>query len=337
MGESTSLTRPDAGGALAGTQVGGSNAIEIAGETGATAALAAAAKAAIEARYIIALRRPRDWGRVRERLLAHCQRPSFADAATYNKPVGDGIRGLSIRFAEVAAAEAGNIVTETMVMHDDESIRIVKVSAFDYERNAGHEFPVVISKTVERKSPRKGDTVLSKRENSRGETTYKVVATEDELRNKQAAEVSKAMRTCLERLIPPDIKEECYEICQRTMEEAEKQNPRENCQKLADAFGRFGVSVEDLERYLGHNFWDSSAKERVELKGIGVAMKEEGLKWAEVMARKYGEPIDAEATAKGAKAGAANQALREKLDPKKAEKKAEPPPPSGDVEGPPSA
>ena len=65
-------------------------------------ALAAQAKAAVEARYIMAMQRPRDWDQVRLSLLKECDRTNFAEVAIYRKPVGQGIEGPSIRFAEAA-------------------------------------------------------------------------------------------------------------------------------------------------------------------------------------------------------------------------------------------
>ena len=56
-------------------------------DTAATA-VAAQAKALVEARYIMALRRPRDMDVVREKMLKECMRPSFAAVARYVKPIG---------------------------------------------------------------------------------------------------------------------------------------------------------------------------------------------------------------------------------------------------------
>ncbi len=86
---------------------------KLGGETAATS-VAAAAKASIEAAYIMAMRRPRDIDQVRVRLLKACLRPGFAEAARYRRPVGREqnpdtgewgqkiAEGLSIRFAEEA-------------------------------------------------------------------------------------------------------------------------------------------------------------------------------------------------------------------------------------------
>ena len=65
--------------------------------------LAAQGRAQVQARYLMARQNPRDWDLVRQRVLKDCDRPFFADAALYSKPMGNSkVTGLSIRFAEAA-------------------------------------------------------------------------------------------------------------------------------------------------------------------------------------------------------------------------------------------
>src|SRR5258708_6569465 len=75
----------------------------------ASTVLAAQAKAQIEARYVMAERHPRDLDVVRQRMLKECRRPVFAGVARYRKPIGKGVEGPSIRFAEAAIRLMGNI------------------------------------------------------------------------------------------------------------------------------------------------------------------------------------------------------------------------------------
>src|ERR1051325_11866299 len=83
----------------------------------ASRAVAAREEAAVKARYIMALERPRDLDLVRQRLLKECERPGFAQVAIYAKPVGEKkVRGLSIRFAEAAIRNFTNVLTEVNVI-----------------------------------------------------------------------------------------------------------------------------------------------------------------------------------------------------------------------------
>ena len=79
------------------------------------------AKATIQARYIVAMQRPRDIDDFRVRMLKHAKRPGFAALAEYAKPVGGGkVRGMSIRFVEAALREYGNVIPEVVSVYDDD-------------------------------------------------------------------------------------------------------------------------------------------------------------------------------------------------------------------------
>jgi len=101
----------------------------------ASAVLAAQARAVIEARYLIAINRPRDLDVVREKLLKECRRPGFAEVAIYKKPIGKGVEGLSIRFAEAAIRYMCNIDISQQTIYDDAEKRIIRVSCTDMETN----------------------------------------------------------------------------------------------------------------------------------------------------------------------------------------------------------
>ena len=120
----------------------------------------------VEARYIMAIRRPRDMDVVREKMLKECRRPSFAAVARYQKPIGrDKSKwpsGPSIRFAEAAVRNMTNITVETMTVYDDREKRIVRVTVTDLEANVPYAQDVTITKTIERRQRKEGDQVLRK-------------------------------------------------------------------------------------------------------------------------------------------------------------------------------
>jgi len=131
-------------------------------ETSSTV-LAAQAKALVEARYTVAINRPRDWDTVRERLLKDCRRPGFADSAIYHKPIGKGIEGPSIRFAEAAIRNMNNVTVETATIFDDSERRIMRVTVTDLEANVPYSQDVTVAKTVERNSVKPGEVAIRTR------------------------------------------------------------------------------------------------------------------------------------------------------------------------------
>lgn len=260
----------------------------------ASTAVAAQAKALVEARYIMALRRPRDMDVVREKLMKECCRPSFAAVARYVKPIGKDRSkwpsGPSIRFAEAAVRCMTNITVETMTVYDDREKRIVRVTITDLEANVPYSQDVTIAKTIERRQKKDGDTVVSTRTNSYGDMLYILEATDDDIINKQQALISKAVRTLGLRLIPGDIIDECMDQILVTQQNADAEDPDAAKRKLFDAFAAQGVQANQLKEYLGHDASVLAQKEMQDLRSLYAALRDGETTWREVMdTRESGE------------------------------------------------
>jgi len=144
----------------------------------AAVAAAEAAKARIQSAYLMALHNPRNFDMARIKILDACKRPAFADKVEYSKPVGGKkIKGPSIRFAELAIREWGNLLTETSIVYEDDKVRRLHILVIDLETNAQHGQEIAISKTVERKKPAADREILGQRLNTQGETVYILSAT----------------------------------------------------------------------------------------------------------------------------------------------------------------
>lgn len=263
----------------------GADQLQHVAETSAMA-VAAQARAAVESRYIVAMRQPRDWDMVRKKLIHECKRTGFALSARYAKPVGGGkVEGFSIRFAESAMRCMTNLMPEITTIYDDARQRIVRVSLTDLEGNLTFVKDVPIAKVVERQKPKAGQTILSSRLNSKGETVFLVEANDDELLNKENALVSKALRNHVLRLIPGDIQDDCLDQIHETLRQDNKQDPDRARKKLIDAFAEQGVQPADLKSYLGHDITTNPA-EMAELRAIYAGIRDGETTWAAVMAEK---------------------------------------------------
>lgn len=256
-------------------------------ETSATA-VAAQAKAMVEARYIMALRRPRQWDQVRQDLLKECKRPSFANnkSAYYRKPIGNGVEGLGIRFVEVALRCMTNVLVETSMIFEDENKEIHRVSVTDLESNLTYPLDVRVTKTVERSKPNDDGSYISVRKNSYNKSTYTVSATDDDLLNKRAAQISKAIRTLGLRIIPGDLQDEAESIIKAIRLDEAARDPDTERKRIADAFGEIGVKAADLAEYLGHSLDTCSPAELVNLRGIYGAIRDGESSWKSVMENK---------------------------------------------------
>ena len=305
-------------------------------ETAATA-IAAAAKAAIEARYILALKRPRDWDVVRSRLLKECGRPGFADAAIYKKPVGNKyneetgrweksfVEGLSVRFAEAALRYMTNFYADATSIYDDAQKSIVRVTVMDLETNATVAIDVPVSKTVERSKLKDGQRPLAERMNSSGKRVFIVPATDDEVINKSNALVSKALRNGVLRLLPGDIADDCEEECRKVQLKRDAQDPEAAKKKLFDAFSSLGIMPDELKAYLGTSGATLEPKQLAELRAMYAAIRDGETTWRAIVDAKSDEAApDSKPTAtKAAVEDLAAKHAAKTAAKKKAEEKAE--------------
>ena len=247
------------------------------------AILAAREQAEIQAAVIMAARKPRDWDVTREKLLRECKRPKFAEVARYLKPIGEGVEGFSIRFAETAIQLATNIAMKAVTVYEDMERRKLRVSVWDLESQVSYALEITVDKTVERRNVSKEQTVLRTRKNSKGDLLHIVPATEDDLLNKQNALISKAIRTQGLRLIPANIKDECHEQILATLKERDAKDPYAAKQRIFDSFSDIGVPVADLKRYLGHEANQLTPKELADLRALYSAIRDGETSWKSVI------------------------------------------------------
>lgn len=260
----------------------------------AATAMAAKAKASIEAACIMAERHPRDLLQVRAQLLKECERSRFAEKArykiprnSYNRDTGQyertWIQGFSIRFAESALMHMGNMSASSEVVYEDDEKLTLTVTVRDYERNSFVEDAIVVTKLTEKRKLAKNDIPVATRTNSNGETIFILKSTIDEVTQRRNAAVSKSMRTLVLRLIPADLKEECEDMCVATSTKTFKTDPTAEIKRVVDAFAKIRVMPAQLAEYLGHTVDTVDVNELNTLRGIYQAIADNDTTWAEVV------------------------------------------------------
>lgn len=254
-------------------------------DPGAIAA-AEAVKARIQSAYVMAMQRPRSEEQSRARILEACKRPEFAARVEYQKPVGGSkVVGPSIRFAELAVRSWGNINVETQVVYEDREVRRVKVTILDLETNATFGKEIQIRKTVERRDG-KGREIVGERTNTYGDKVFIVLATDDEIHNKEAAQISKVIRNEGLRLIPQDIVDEAIQTARKTLNDRDAKDPQAAKKAVMDAFSSLGIKPKELEKYLGHSLDTVSPAELQDLRGVYAAINGGEATWADYVAPK---------------------------------------------------
>jgi hypothetical protein len=284
--ESTEMVRAETGTIV--RQEFGADQLARSAETSQTA-MAEQARAEVEARFVMAVKRPRHEGDARDRILKSCDRPGFAQSAIYKKPIGGNkqpIEGLSIRFAEEVARAWRNIHISVTILSDDAEKRILRVTATDLEANLSEDLPVIVEKTIERKFLKAGEVAIRTRVNAYGDLVHLLPADEGRLLTKQAAEIAKAKRQAVIHLIPADVLEEARSACYKTMDKEDARDPDAAKKQLFDSFSGIGVRPSELEKYIGHELSAVSPAELTELRFVFVGVRDGEHTWAEALATK---------------------------------------------------
>jgi hypothetical protein len=198
--------------------------------------------------------------------------------------------------AEAASRAMTNVFTDVFAIYDDASKRIVRVCASDLEANVTYTKDVTVNKTIERSSKLEGRKILSERINSKGNPVYVFEATDDEILDRENALASKAMRTCLLRLVPGDILEEAIAACYATMENKDAADPAAARKGMCDSFAGIGITVAALVEYLGHTIELTTTAEMKTLRGIFNALKDGETTWPQVLEAKSGKITEAPKT-----------------------------------------
>lgn len=279
----------------------------------ASTAVAAREKAAVEARFLVAINRPRNPDESRVRLLTRCRSPQFAEVAEYEKPVGGKkIHGASIRMMEEIARQWRNVDVQAPVVFDDHERRIIRVTATDLESNYSASVDVILEKTVERRAPRQGEEIVSQRVNSQGAVVYRIRADEDAFLVKQNANVSKARRECIRAIVPGDLVEEAMETCLATRKNGDAVDPAAARKRISDLFYRLGVMPQQLSELLGKPSLDVITPAELELlRSIHTAMKDGEATWSDIVEAHGGKKGSTQAS--GANGGKGVDALKERL------------------------
>lgn len=219
--------------------------------------------AEVKAQVLMSKQFPRDPHQAAERILAECQRPSFADTATYTYQRGkETVSGPSIRLAEVLARHWGNCTFGLEVLerktgnNKGPGSSTVRAYSWDLETNT------YISRQFEVKhfrSTKSGGYALND---------------DRDIYELEANMGSRRMRACILQMIPGDIVTMAVAACRKTASStiAEMMRTAEQREKIIaltiKAYEKFGIRKEDLEEYLSSKASDWNADSMLKLKEL---------------------------------------------------------------------
>jgi hypothetical protein len=244
----------------------------------------------------LAKRFPRDLTAAHAELMAACKSKSFAATAFYAKPQGGStVRGPSIRLAEEIARVYGNIQYGHRELSRDDKKSEVEIFFWDMEKN----------NYVKRQK-----TVMHVRDTKDGPKKLRDQTDVDQKINNVA---SKEVRGLILAGVAKWLVADAVTECEKTIAGNNDEPLEVRVRKMTQAFAKYGVKPEHLEKYLGHSLDTMLLDELVDLTGVFNSLKD-GTPASEI----FGEADEPEenqtskAIAETAKAGAIAKAEAEK-------------------------
>lgn len=336
------LVRSQAGGDVTSTQMG---EVTVRGAVDVAAATQIAhAQAVVQARYVMAIQRPRNEAQFRSRLMDAVADPEFAALCEYSRPVGKEknaqgrwvekvAKGPTIHLLRTALRLFGNNSSEPAIITETPDLRIGAVTISDYESNFHVIRTYSIEKRIERKGfenrqthkvePPPGREILGKRLNTDGEEVYIVRMTLDELRKEELRQTALAKRAAAEEFLPRHIIRAALLKAVRITHDADAKDPQGAKNRLIDAFAEVRVMAADIELYLGHTLERLTSDELSDLRGVWTRISNEEATWEECLRERNpaGSNEDAEKIKQDKLAALRGEAAADKAAEKPAEAK----------------
>jgi hypothetical protein len=233
------------------------------------------AVAEAQGQLTLAKRFPRDLTAAHAELMTACKSHAFAAVAFYSKPQGDStITGPSIRMAEEVARVVGNFQYGHRELSRDGKKSEVEVFAWDMEKNNYNKRQL---------------TIMHVRDTRDGP---KPLRDQADIDMKISNVASKQVRGLILAMMPKWLVEDAIQECKKTLAGTNDEPLEVRVRKMTQAFAKFGVTTEHLEKRLGHKLDAILLDELVEMMGIFNALRE-----GEPASEYFGQQEAAEATA----------------------------------------
>lgn len=224
---------------------------------GTVAIEASRAIAEAQGKLVIAKRFPRDEVQAYAKAMEACQRPSVAKKAFYSFPRGgQTVEGPTIRFAEELARCWGNIDYGIKELSQDDGKSEMQAYAWDLETNA--QSVQNFTNPHQREQGKRMVTLTSQRD----------------IYENNANMATRRLRSRILAILPSWFVEDAVAACKQTLAGKSDVPLIDRVKKMVVAFGKFGVTQEQIERRLKRGVDTMNAEDFVEYTGIFNAIKQ---------------------------------------------------------------
>lgn len=231
---------------------------------GTVAIEASRAIAEAQGKLVIAKRFPRDEVQAYNRVAQACQRKGIAEKAFYSYNRGGGtVSGPTIRFAEELARCWGNIDYGIKELSQDEGKSEMQAYAWDLETNAQsvQNFTNPHIREVGGKA--------------------KILTSQRDIYEINANMGARRLRSRILAILPTDLVDMAIAECKKTLAGNNDEPLIDRVKKMVVAFGKLGVTQEQIEKRLGHKVDTMTIDDFTDYIGIYNAIKQGESKIAE--------------------------------------------------------
>lgn len=204
-----------------------------------------------QGQLVLAKRFPRDLTGAHAELMMACKSKAFAGVAFYSKPQGGStVTGPSIRMAEEVARVFGNFQYGHRELSRDNKKSEVEVFAWDMEKNNFSKRQITVMHVIDTREgpkPMRDQTQIDQKINN--------------VSSKQA-------RGLILALMPKWLVEDAVQECRKTLAGNNEEPLEVRVRKMTQAFAKFGVTADHLEKHLGHKLDAVLLDELVDMQGI---------------------------------------------------------------------
>ncbi|MCS6827080.1 MAG: hypothetical protein NZ553_10745 [Caldilinea sp.] len=212
--------------------------------------------AEVQAAIMLARANPRDPIKATELIVNDCMRPTLAEQALYSySRGGQEITGPSIRLAEAMAQRWGNIQYGIRELEQRNGMSVVQAYAWDLETGTRRE--VTFQVPLIRHTKKGSYTLEDPRD------IYEMVANMG----------ARRLRACILAVIPRDVSEAAVEQCEATLHAKADTSP-EAIKKMLEAFEKFGVTCQQIERRIQRRIEAIQPAQVVSLKKIYMSIRD---------------------------------------------------------------
>lgn len=211
----------------------------------------------VQAAMVIAKKMPRDEERAYARIMKACQRTSLAQQAIYAYPRGgQTVSGPSIRLAECLAQNWGNIDAGVVELSRVAGESTIMAFAWDLETNS-----------------RASKTFTVRHERQAGGSVTELTSDRD-IYETVANQGARRLRACIMAIIPGDVIDAALDQCEATLKKAGDGPLIDRVRAMATAMAEYHVTIDMLEKRLGHKLDATTESELVQLRKIFVSIRD---------------------------------------------------------------